>query len=354
VDAFGDLDLADVATVIPLRAEHGAEYGPLAAVRAARAVPAELVAYTSNFENYPTAVEKLARGRKLLGNPPTVLTRVRNPFELMRVLSRRGFTTPHTRATPPAARQAPGWWLLKPRRSGGGHGTRVWRRGEPVPRTHYLQERIAGTPGSIVFAADGRRAVTLALTRQLVGDARLGAHGFRYCGSLVGNPVGILRRAERLLETAESMAAVLTAEFGLIGLNGLDFVLRDGVPYPIEVNPRYSASMELLEGAQGLSMFETHAAACSGRLPTRGFATTGIEGKAIVFARRDVILGDTRRWVDHDSYADIPHPGERIRRGHPICTVFARASEAPGCHRLLLRRAASVYRAAGSVKRGAA
>jgi uncharacterized protein len=354
VDAFGDLDLARVATVIPLRVEHGAEYGPLAAVRAARAVPAELVAYTSNFENYPTAVEKLARSRKLLGNPPTVLTRVRNPFELMRVLSRGGFTTPHTRATPPAARQAPGWWLLKPRRSGGGHGTRVWRRDEPVPRTHYIQERIAGTPGSIVFAADGRRAVTLGLTRQLVGDARLGAHGFRYCGSLLGNPGGILRRAERLLETAESLAAVLTAEFGLIGLNGLDFVLRDGVPYPIEVNPRYSASMELLERAQGLSMFETHAAACSGRLPTADFATTAVEGKAIVFARRDVILGDTRRWVDHGSFADIPHPGERIRRGHPICTVFARASEVHGCHRLLLRRAASVYRAAGSVKRGAA
>ncbi|MEP7227653.1 MAG: ATP-grasp domain-containing protein, partial [Gemmatimonadales bacterium] len=295
VDAFGDLDLSSVATVMPLRGEHGAEYGPLAAVRAASAVPAELVAYTSNFENYPTAVEKLARNRKLLGNPPAVLTRVRNPFELMRVLRRLRFTTPHTRATPPIARQAPGSWLLKPRRSGGGHGTHVWRRGEPVPRTHYIQERIAGTPGSIVFAADGRRAVTLGLTRQLVGDVRLGAHGFRYCGSLLGNAGGIFRQADGLLETAGSLATALTAEFGLIGLNGLDFVLRDGVPYPIEVNPRYSASMELIERASGLSMFKAHAEACRGTLPTTHSATTGVEGKAVVFARRDVTLGDTRR-----------------------------------------------------------
>ena len=354
VDAFGDLDLRSVATVIPLRVEHGAEYGPLAAVRAARAVPAELVVYTSNFENYPTAVEKLARNRRLLGNSPTVLTQVRNPFELMRVLRRRGFTTPRTRATPPIARHAPGSWLLKPRRSGGGHGTRVWRRGEPVPRTHYLQERIAGTPGSIVFAADGRRAVTLGLTRQLVGDARLGTHGFRYCGSLLGDPGEIFRRADGLLETAGSLAAVLTDEFGLIGLNGIDFVVRDGVPYPIEVNPRYSASMELIERAHGLSMFEAHAEACQGTLPSALSATIGVEGKAVVFARRDVTLGDTWRWVAHSAFADIPHPGERIRRGHPICTVFAKASEAESCHRLLLRRAASVYRAAGSVKRGAA
>jgi predicted ATP-grasp superfamily ATP-dependent carboligase len=354
VDAFGDLDLRRVATVIPLREEDGAEYSPLSAVRAARAVPAELIAYTSNFENYPTAVAKLARHGHLLGNPPTVLTRVRNPFELMRALRRRGFATPGTRATPSPARHAPGSWLLKPRRSGGGHGTRVWRRGESVPRTHYLQERIGGTSGSIVFAADGRRAVTLGLTRQLVGDARLGAHGFRYCGSLLGSPGGLFRRADALLETARALATALTAEFGLVGLNGIDFVMRDGVAYPIEVNPRYSASMELIERAHGLSMFEAHVQACSETLPPEPPLNAEVDGKAIVFARRDVTLGDTRGWIDHGSFADVPHPGERIRRGHPICTVFAKASDAETCHRLLLRRAAAVYRAAGSVKRGAA
>jgi predicted ATP-grasp superfamily ATP-dependent carboligase len=223
-----------------------------------------------------------------------------------------------------------------------------------VPRTHYLQERIRGTSGSIVFAADGRRAVTLGLTRQLVGDARLGAHGFRYCGSLLGNPGGLFRRADALLETARALATALTAEFGLVGLNGIDFVMRGGVPYPIEVNPRYSASMELIERAHGLSMFEAHVRACSETLPPERPPNTEVDGKAIVFARRDVTLGDTRRWIDHGSFADVPHPGERIRRGHPICTVFAQASDAETCHRLLLTRAAAVYRAAGSVKRGAA
>lgn len=354
VDAFGDLDLCRVATAIPLRAEDGIEYSPFSAVRASRTVPAQLVAYGSNFENYPEAVARLADHRRLLGNPPVVLTRVRNPFELMRALRRRGFATPTTRATAPATRQPPGFWLLKPRRSGGGHGTRIWRQGETVPRTHYLQERIAGSTGSVVFAADGRRAVTLGLTRQLVGDGRLGARGFRYCGSLLGNPVKLFRRGEHLLANARSLVAELTAEFGLVGLNGMDFVARDGVPYPIEVNPRYSASMELLERAHGLSMFETHIQAFVGTLPAAPAPSANIEGKAIVFARRNVIVGDTRAWIDHGSFADIPHPGERIRRGHPICTVFAKGRTAEDCHRLLLRRATSAYRVAGAVTRGAA
>ncbi len=354
VDAFGDLDLCQVAAVIPLRRKHGAEYSSRAAVRAARAVSTELVAYTSNFENYPKAVARLMAHRQLLGNPPAVLTRVRNPFELTRVLRRRGFATPDTRATPPTARHSRGSWLLKPRRSGGGHGTRLWRRGEPVPRSHYLQERIPGIPGSIVFVADGRQAVMLGLTRQLVGDARFGAHGFRYCGSLLGQPGGLFRPAQGLVETATALATALTSEFGLIGLNGVDFIVRRGVPYPIEVNPRYSASMELIERAQRMSLFETHVQACRGKLPIALPANAKFEGKAIVFARRDVALGDTRPWIGRSSLADIPHPGERIRRGHAICTVFAAGSDAESCHRQLVKRAAAIYRAAGSVKRGAA
>lgn len=354
VDAFGDLDLLAAADVIVLASDGGRRYSPTAAAAAAASVPAGLAAYTANFENYPEAVSRLAQGRRLLGNPPEVLARVRDPIELMRVLRRRGFATPKTRATQ-ASIPATGAWLLKPRRSGGGHGIAVWRRGQTVPRTGYLQERIAGTPGSIVFAADGRSAVPLGLTRQLVGDARLGSAGFRYCGSLLASSRSPLFPREReLFETAASLAAAVTAEFGLVGLNGLDFIARRGVPYPVEVNPRFCASMELIERSRGVSMFQLHERACRGLLPHVPASTAQIAGKAIVFARRDLTLADTRRWLGDDSFADVPHSGEGISRGHPICTVFAQADEASSCHRALIRRAVIVYRAAESRRRGAA
>ena len=354
LDAFGDLDLRAAAEVIALRPDHGTRYSPLAAAVAAEPVDATLAVYTSNFENYPAAVARLAQGRHLLGNPPEVLARVRNPIELMRVLRRRGFSIPRTRAGPVSG---PGLatWLLKPRRSGGGHGISFWRRGRPVPRTSYLQERIDGLPGSVVFVADGRRSVPLGVSRQLVADARLGAQRFRYCGSLLGPPSSRLApRQEHLVQSAVSLATAVTAEFGLLGLNGLDFIARDGVPYPIEVNPRFSASMELIERAYRLSLFELQVRACRGILPVTLPPCAGVEGKAIVFARRDVVLGQTRSWLKAESFADIPHPGERIRQGHPICTVFATGTDALSCQRLLIRRAASVYRAAESPKRGAA
>lgn len=347
VDAFGDLDLRAVAEVITLRPEQGKRYGPLAAAAAGDAVPADLVAYTSNFENYPDAVARLGRGRKLLGNTPEVLTRVRNPIELMRLLRQEGFDTPETRASPVNARARSTAWLLKPRRSGGGHGIRVWQPGAPVTRSGYLQERIAGIPGSIVFAANGQGAVVLGISRQLVGDPRVGAHGFRYCGSLLGPLAApVLPHQREVLVTASAMAEALSREFGLVGLNGIDFIVRRGVPYPVEVNPRYSASMELVELASGVSLFEVHASACHGTLPAAPHPRLRVHGKTIVFARRDMTLGETRGWIGNEWLADVPHPGERIRRGRPICTVFATGTDAMSCRRLLIRRAAAVYRMA--------
>jgi predicted ATP-grasp superfamily ATP-dependent carboligase len=344
VDAFGDMDLRRTAEVVAKRRDERAQFTPMSASIAADEAPGGLACYTSNFENYPAAVDRLARGRTLLGNPASVLTRVRDPLLLMHTLAQLGFEIPKTRSSAPPERNAPGSWLLKPRRSGGGHGTRVWRRNQPFPRTHYLQQRLAGVPGSILLAANGHQAVLLGVSRQLVGDARLGAGGFRYCGSLLGPPASLFPDQSKLTEVAEGLASALAREFMIRGLNGIDFIATGGVPRPIEVNPRYSASMELLERAEALSLFQIHEQACSGALPTVRIASERVHGKAIVFARKTVVMGDTRGWLDDPTLADIPHPREKIRRGHPICTVFATDRDADSCYERLVSRAAAVYR----------
>ena len=81
-----------------------------------------------------------------------------------------------------------------------------------------------------------------------------------------------------------------------MGLNGLDFVARDGVPYPIEVNPRYSASMELVERATARSLFAIHARRLRGPAARRAARRpVRVHGKAIVFARRDVVVERSAR-----------------------------------------------------------
>src|SRR5213082_1738980 len=228
VDGFGDLDLRARAHSVAV-ARSGGRYSIRAAVAAARGLRADVVCYVGNFENHARAVGALATGRVLWGNRPAVLAAVRDPVRLARALATRGLPAPAVRATAPGGNAARGRWLVKPRASGGGGGVAPWRGGA-LPRGTYLQQRVAGTPGSIVFAADGRRAVPLGVSRALAGDPRFGgrgAGGFRYCGSILVAP------EMPLFGHACRLAAAVTEAFGLVGVNGIDFVARRSVPYAV-------------------------------------------------------------------------------------------------------------------------
>jgi methenyltetrahydromethanopterin cyclohydrolase len=238
-------------------------------------------------------------------------------------------------------------WLVKPFRSGGGTRIREWRGG-PIPRGVYVQERIDGTPGSIVFAAAGGACVPIGFSRQLVGDANFGAVGFRYCGSILaplGDPQFDDGRA--VFDAANAIARCVSSIFGLAGLNGIDFIARGGVVYPLEVNPRWSSSIEVAERAFAMPFFSAHVAACTGVLPTFDCAAalerSGVAGKAIVYARHAVSVGDTSSWMEDSSMRDVPQSGECFRPGQPICSVLATEATSAGCYRLLVSRAARIY-----------
>jgi predicted ATP-grasp superfamily ATP-dependent carboligase len=349
VDAYGDLDLLVRARSIALPRDLGVEWSAAAAVRVLAGVPCSAAAYVSNLENHPASLARLAAGRRFWGNAADVVRRVRDPIRLARELTRRGLDAPRVCAGPRAPGRSETEWLVKPRKSGGGRGIRPWAAGEAVPRAAYLQERVAGIAGSITFVADGRRAVPLGLSRQLVGEPAFGISGFRYCGSLLcGGPAPLFPHEAELARRAEALAAVTTEAFGLMGLNGIDFVASDGVPWPVEVNPRYSASMELVERVHGVSLFDLHAEACGGRLPAAGplcRPSARVAGKAIVYATGEVIMGHLRRWWCDADVRDVPHPGERMAAGQPICTVFAEGATEAGCREALAARAALVYAA---------
>ena len=349
IDAFGDLDQHSSVRALPLLRELGTPASAHAAGRVAQSIESDAVAYLSNFENHPEAVSALAVGRALWGNPPPVLRRVRDPYLVARALRRRGYAAPAVCPSPGSGPSPGANWLVKPLASGGGHKVRPWTRGIRVPRSCYLQEFVEGTPGSIAFVSADERVVPLGLSCQLVGDQAFGATAYQYCGNiLLASGDGDVAHEAALLEGACALARALTEEFGLVGVNCIDFVARGGVPYAIEVNPRWSASMELVERAYGVSVFGAHAAACAvGALPSFDLYGArregGAVGKAVVFAQRDVTLGDTRAWLEDVGIRDVPHPGTRILAGRPVCTVFAADLDSAQCRAQLARRAERVY-----------
>src|SRR5437879_9300762 len=187
VDGFGDLDLRACArAVLVARTVHqgGDRFSVPAALRAARGVACEAVCYVASYENHPDAVGALARRGALWGTPPAVLRRVRDPVRLARARTAQGLPAPAVRLSAPRTPDRTRW-LLKPRASGGGSGITRWR-GRRVPVGNYLQQWIGGVPGSIVFAAVGRRAVPIGASGLLTVQRAVGAGSLRSRGNILG------------------------------------------------------------------------------------------------------------------------------------------------------------------------
>jgi predicted ATP-grasp superfamily ATP-dependent carboligase len=319
-DLFADADLQALCPVVRVPRERY----PRGLVEAVAGAPQAPFVYTGALENRPALVRQLAALRPLWGNSAGVLRRVRQPWAVAAALRAAGLPVPMVRRTPPRR----GRWLVKPLAGAGGRGIAEWD-GTPPRARCYFQEFIEGTPCAAVYVGDGTRALLLGVTRQLIGEPWLHAKGFQYCGSV--GPLAVP------LGPFVKMGDALAAAFGLRGLFGVDCVLRDGVPYPVEVNPRYTASVEVLERATGVRALDLHCAAFTTSLPAARlrFRAKSTHAKAIFFAPAPLTF-PPGRFV---RAADLPHAGAMLPAGAPILTLFSEGASVETCLAALRRRA---------------
>jgi predicted ATP-grasp superfamily ATP-dependent carboligase len=289
----------------------------------------------------------LAKLRPLWGNSSQVLDSIRDPFQLASFLHANGFATPEVTRNPKAL-PTDGSWLVKPRHGSGGFAVRPWV-GQPVTnlRPVYYQKRNSGLPVAAIYCGGPRGADFLGATRQLVGEPTLNAKPFAYCGS-----IGPLTLASPVEAVMRRLGDALVRQFGLRGLFGVDGLVEDTHFVVIEVNPRYTASIEILERALGLHMIAKHAQVFAPELelcPRSEPSGAAIHGKAILYARQTGHFPETGPWLaDFRSpptirkFADVPAAGTRLEAGWPILTVFTSGNDVNVCHEALLGRAAEV------------
>jgi predicted ATP-grasp superfamily ATP-dependent carboligase len=319
-DLFGDLDLRRRASRVVTPSDLGG--GGLSALAGAAALePASSVVYGASFENHPALVGRVAERHALLGNPPATLRAVRDPARLGAALRDAGAPYPRTLATVPRERSCR--WLRKPLRGGGGTRVREWRGGA-LPAGALVQERIDGVACSAAAVGDGVDAEVLGLTEQLIGLRAFGVRGYRWCGNVVPPRLPAGER-EALLGQARAICSCLAGAFALRGLFGVDFMWDGEHAWTVEVNPRPTASLEAIETAYGVGVFDQHLRGCAGELRRIEAERAGAAGKAILFATEDVVVGDSVRWLER-GVRDVPHPGERIAAGRPICTIVTAAT----------------------------
>jgi len=350
-DLFADADLSAFARVKAI----GLPEWPLAILPHLKTLQGIPFVFTGGLENHPAFLEKITKSHPFWGNIPTVYQSLRDPFFLSRKLNSLGIGFPDVISTD---EKIPGdkEWLLKPFGSSGGLGILQHQKALGIPgenskwpHGYYAQKFIPGEDISISFLLTQTGPMLLMISRGIPIRDQLGALGMSYVGNhleenkLAGNmwhhipPVLI-----------QNLGTFLWSE-GLRGLVGVDGRIDDrGQFFLLEINPRYTASMELGEMSRGISFAKLHAD-CFEKPPNWNVPTDPIpvsgnlpnpdncpRTKAILYARSEIWFSTDIRWPEKFKFLeekhniglfDLPIPGTFVAKGAPILTIIEKGTQ---------------------------
>lgn len=351
-DLFADADTRQIAEIVPVRSYPDSLPDDVANV------VADGWFYTGALENRPDLIERLSRPDSpygpLWGASVDTLRQIRDPFWVAELLRRN--QTPALEVLPQSQAPEPdGTWMLKPLASAGGQGVYVWNSQQqqlPISEPAYFQRRVEGLHLSALYSSDGHTVNHLGFTRQRIFDELAGAASpFLYSGSI--GPLAAIDPSpetnERVRRGLTDQATVLARESGLSGIFGVDFVLDEqGIPWILEVNPRYTASVELLELAFQRSLLSLPGDDQIASPAPPAETSARLIAKAVLYARAPLIAPDLSAGLSHDNVwaipevADIPVPGSAIDATWPICTVMSEGTSLAECLNRLRNRVDTV------------
>jgi predicted ATP-grasp superfamily ATP-dependent carboligase len=274
----------------------------------------------------------------ILGNHPYVIERIRDKMKFFQELERLEIPHPETamaESFEEARKRAKDIGypvLVKPSKGFGGVGIRKAQGPKELKQAFHhaylidekvlIQEYISGISASVSLISSNNETITLALNEQLLGVSELGQEEpFGYCGNVVP-----LVTNGSVMNRCKNTAEKITSHFGLVGSNGIDFVIsKEGVPYIVEVNPRFQATLECVERVLGINMVEAHMKAClQGILPIIAKKTAVFCTRLILFASQRLVVPDLSVL---EEVRDIPIPEIIIEKGEPVCSIVREGAD---------------------------
>lgn len=306
------------------------------------------------MENDPEGLDRwIAKGLRC-GVNGSQMRVLRDPVMWRRWAEASGVRTPETLLHAPPGHQlnanatcdSGSIWLCKMRESAGGIGISIFDphehrdadtdrgKGQQMQHGRYWQRQVRGLPVGVTMISDSSSTQCIGAARAIQSHEIWGPTPFAYRGS-----IGPLTLDATWFEPLARFGERVRAETGLLGLWQADFIADEQALWLLEINPRWSASMELLADTHRHTLIRWHLAALRGESIARvePLRSGTWMGKAIVYAPHEVIPAASqldalwhRRWngwsmeSENDwRVADIPNTIATIPAGFPIATCMA-------------------------------
>ncbi|NQY25643.1 MAG: ATP-grasp domain-containing protein [Piscirickettsiaceae bacterium] len=263
----------------------------------------------SGIELCYSLLEILPANITLVGNKPQTIKQIKTPALFFDLLGRLKLPYPDTYLKRPLNNKR---YLIKSASGLGGSHIQYSSHQTNISDA-YFQCFIAGKSGSALILANGKSAQIISINQQFLSPLkdmpfRLGA---------IESPWNISKQHRQQLAQA---ANLITSELGLLGLNSLDFIISNNQLQLLEINPRPSASAELV--SKEIPIFHYHINACRGDLPSHAFEQE-IKTMSLhyFYAVHDCVIPIDIIWPEE--CRDLPNTGAYIKDGQPICTFIS-------------------------------
>ena len=351
IDAYADkqtVELADKTIVVAYGKNGFNADALLAAISNLDASQYIGFVYGSGFEAQPELLQKIADIIPLLGNAPATVRAVKTAAGFFSALQQLNVAYPAVFDALPNRHACHHSDVYLQKFAGGCGGTHIKivssddADSEANHYTnYYYQQYIDGRSVSLLFIADSQKIEVVGFNEQWLSPAT--EMPFRYGGAVsrIMLPQAV---QQQLIDAAEK----LSIEFGLIGLNSLDAIVRGDVAYVLEINPRLSATVDLyaanLPEEDDVNLLDRHVNTClKNATPQHGYAQNLLKAPknsnahAIVYASSNIAIPATFLWPDW--VVDNPHQSNqqdvvKILAGEPVCTVLAVADNADAAKQL--------------------
>jgi len=315
----------------------------------------DAVLLSSGLDDSFEVLEELEEIAPILGNKSEIFRKVRDKHSFFNEIKRLNLPCPETAVvknfeeTRKAAKDIGYPVIVKPSKGFAGLGVKkaeninelkdCFKFVSSLDNEIVVQKYISGVHASISLISSSNKVRALTINKQLLGIKEAGqSEPFGFCGNIVPFDISFDTR-QKCLYISQKIAQ----HFNLKGSNGVDIVIseKEKLPYIIEVNPRFQATLECVEHILGLNIVKLHIAAClNNHLPNISYKERKYCTRLILFAKDRVKVMNL---TNLNEIRDIPYPGAIIEKGEPLCSVVVESNKQHLSFKKALEKANLIY-----------
>ena len=277
----------------------------------------------SGFEGKYDVLRQANEILPLYANSLPVFKSLENPNSFFETLKLLEVPFPQVNLSANSFEELGSDWILKDLGSSGGRGIKK-TVGRKSRNSEYFQKQLSGTTVSLSFFADGKNFIPLGYSKPAtIQQSNL---PFVFCG--LDGPIELDNSID---QEALRISKLIVQKFKLKGFNGIDFLVFNRAVYFIDLNPRITASFEILQESYNFCFFEKHIH-LTGRSPANTLIPKSFpviqkkifSGFRIIYAKSDFYMNEQYQKVffKNKFLINIPNKKYFFKEHEPVCSVF--------------------------------